>query len=243
MTATEPSTTDTLRRDFASAWGRMGSAWGVAPSTAAVQGYLLVLGGPHTESEMSRALGLSHRATRVALAECEAWGIIERAPGLRRSGQRGPAGTAWVAVLDHWEWFGRVISARKAREGDPVVGLLEQYRAQAAAVRGDPETRALADRLGSLLEFVGRFDHALAAFARADTDALRRLFDVLDRLDDTALDRLFAALPHIPAADLAAAATTLAGLSPRGLGNLVSLAARPGVGRVVRVIAGGGSSR
>ena len=74
---TEPRS---IRRDFAHAWGRIGAAWGVAPSTAAVQGYLLLHGGPLTSAEIQAALGLSHRATRTAIADCEAWGIIDRAP-------------------------------------------------------------------------------------------------------------------------------------------------------------------
>ncbi len=43
---------EAIRRDFAQAWGRVGAAWGVAPSTAAVQGYLLLHGGPLTSSEI-----------------------------------------------------------------------------------------------------------------------------------------------------------------------------------------------
>ena len=79
-------------RSFAQAWGEIGAAWGVAPSTATVQGYLLVSDGPLSEPEVRRALGMSHRAASLALAQCEEWGLIERADVPRRSGQRGPAG-------------------------------------------------------------------------------------------------------------------------------------------------------
>src|SRR3954467_4774448 len=121
--ATEIATSSTSakieegRRGFGPAWGRMGGAgggppgWGgggggmgaaggVPPSTAEVQGYLLVHGGPLTDAEIRDALGLSHRAVRLALEDCEAWGIIKRAPDVRRSGRRGPAGRAWIAVDD-----------------------------------------------------------------------------------------------------------------------------------------------
>ena len=83
------SAAENVRRSFASAWGAIGAAWGVAPSTAAVQGYLLVSDGPLTEPEVRRALGMSHRAASLALAQCEEWGLIERAEAPRRSGQRG----------------------------------------------------------------------------------------------------------------------------------------------------------
>ena len=110
---------DRIRRDFASAWGEIGAAWGIAPSTAAVQGYFLTHGGPLTEPEIRRALQLSHRAASLALAECEAWGFIERSAAPRRSGQRGPAAVAYVVVGDNWEWFRRVAAARQEREAGP----------------------------------------------------------------------------------------------------------------------------
>ena len=73
-----PDTTqaEALRRSFAAAWGAIGAAWGVAPSTATVQGYLLVSEGPLSEPEVRRALGVSHRAASLALAQCEEWGLI-----------------------------------------------------------------------------------------------------------------------------------------------------------------------
>ena len=72
---------EAIRRTFARAWGEIGASWGVAPSTATVQGYLLAHGGPLTEPELRRALGISHRAASLALAQCEEWGLIDRAEG------------------------------------------------------------------------------------------------------------------------------------------------------------------
>lgn len=224
-----------IRRLFAHAWGRMGAAWGVAPSTAAVQGYLLLHGGPLTEAEIRRALALSPRATRVALADCESWGIVERASEPRRSGTRGPAGAAWVAVPDHWEWFRRVAGARKLREADPVLAVLREHLAEAEKeAASDPTVAELRDRLASLLEFADQFDRAVSAVVRADSAALATLFEVLDRLDDRALDRLLAALAVLPPRELADAAVTLARLSPRAIRRLVRLAGQPGWVRLLR---------
>ena len=44
-----------IRRRFAEAWSQMGASWGIAPSTAAVQGYLLAHGGPVTDAELQQA--------------------------------------------------------------------------------------------------------------------------------------------------------------------------------------------
>ena len=88
-----------IRRRFAAAWGQMGAAWGVPPSTAMVQGYMLVHGGPVTDKELQDALGLSHRAIRLALEDCEEWGIVRRAAEPRRSGRRGPAEPGWPSTI------------------------------------------------------------------------------------------------------------------------------------------------
>jgi DNA-binding transcriptional regulator GbsR (MarR family) len=241
MTADQVDPAESIRREVAEEWGRIGGAWGVSPSTATVQGYLLLHGGPLTESELQAALGISHRATRVALAECEAWGIIERADAPRRSGARGPAGTAWVPVADHWEWFRRVAAARKSRETDPVLPLLARGLADARALAPtDPEARALADRVEGLVGFASRFDRALDAVVRADSRALETLFAVTERLSDRQLDRLLGALAGLDEAALAKAAGTLADLSPAALRRLVGMAGQPGVGTVLRATLGRG---
>src|SRR3954453_7792278 len=123
---TARSTAETIRLDLAQAWGEMGAAWGVTPAIARVQAYLMARQEPLTEREVREALGLSHRATSLALAEAENWGLVQRVSEPRRVGRRGPAGPPFLAVNDHWQWFGRVIAERKLREGDPVVAVLEQ---------------------------------------------------------------------------------------------------------------------
>ena len=121
-----------LRLQFAEAWGEMSAAWGVAPAIGRVHAYLMVRGVPLTEREVREALGLSHRAASLALTDAEAWGIVERVSEPRRVGRRGPAGTAYVAVGDHWQWFTSVIAQRKVREGDPIVKVIE-HTSDAAA--------------------------------------------------------------------------------------------------------------
>ena len=93
----------------------MSASWGVAPAIGRVHAYLMVRDEPLTEREVREALGLSHRAASLALADAEAWGIVERVAEPRRVGRRGPAGTAYVAVGDHWQWF----TQRHRRAQDP----------------------------------------------------------------------------------------------------------------------------
>src|SRR5215218_2575625 len=134
-----------LRLQFTDAWGDMSASWGVAPAIGRVHAYLMVRNEPLTEREIREALGLSHRAASLALADAEAWGIVERVREPRRVGRRGPAGTAYVAVGDHWQWFTRVIAERKVREGDPIVEVIARTADQAGTLAAaHPDDRELA---------------------------------------------------------------------------------------------------
>jgi DNA-binding transcriptional regulator GbsR (MarR family) len=220
-----------IRREFALAWGEIGAAWGVTRSTASVQGYLLAHGGPLSEPEVRRALGLSHRAASLALAECEEWGLIERAPVARRIGQRGPAAAAWTPVGDHWEWFRRVTEVRKEREMDPVLPVIERCaalaREAAARNRGDRELARLRDRMRELRTYVLRFDHGVGAFVRGDPRDIERLFAAVDTLDQATIARLWRLVGDLEPDEMARALRALASLSPGAVRRLITLADQP----------------
>ena len=218
----DESSVEEIRRSFARAWGEIGAAWGVAPSTATVQGYLLAHGGPLSEPEVRRALGLSHRAASLALAQCQEWGLVRRAATTRRSGQRGPAAAVWEIVGDHWEWFRRVSAARLERETDPVVPVIERCVTQARAA-GD-EGEDLLRRLSGLLEFVKRFDRGVDLFVRGEPDAIARVFAVLERLDDRTVGRLWSLVREVDPDELVTALDTLAKLPPSAVHRLVAVA-------------------
>jgi len=218
-----------IRRDFAAAWGRFGVAWGVAPSTATVQGYMLLHGGPLTEAQLRKALGFSHRATLLALSQCESWGLIERTEPIR-TGRRGPASQAWIPVGDHWQWFGRVAGARKERETDPVLPLLEECQRRAREVASGDLSR----RLDSLVDFMNKFDRGIGVIVRANPTALAHLFGVLGRMDSATVDRLMEALARVPEEELAKAGSTLARMRPELLRGFIGLASQRGIARLLQ---------
>jgi len=235
-----PLPAERIRREFARAWGEIGAAWGVAPSTAMVQGYFLAHGGPLTEPEIRAALGLSHRAAALALAECADWGLIERAPVARRTGRRGPAATAYLVVGDNWEWFHRVAKARKERETDPVIPVIarcaELARAGAAEgrARGTGEDlQDLSERLDGLLRFVTLFDRGVGVIVAASPAATEHLFAVLGGLDDETMAQLIELVESVEPADLASAARAVARFSPRAVRRLVGLAGTPALSRLI----------
>jgi len=213
-----PTAAEKIRIELAEAWGEMGAAWGVTPAIARVQAYLMARQEPLTEREVREALGLSHRAASLALAEAEAWGIVERVREPRRVGRRGPAGAAYLAVGDHWQWFGRVIAERKIREGDPIVAVLEAKEREAAlALEANPqdgELAALRDWLAAFLVFVSLFDRAVGLVPQLDPRELERSLNLLGRIPDATILRLFDLLGGLPDEDVIGLVDALSHLSP-----------------------------
>jgi DNA-binding transcriptional regulator GbsR (MarR family) len=207
-----------IRRRLADAWGEMGAAWGVAPAIARVHAYLMARQEPLTEREVREALGLSHRAASLALAEAEAWGLVERVREPRRVGRRGPAGVAYMAVGDHWRWFGRVVAERKVREGDPIVLVLQQTAREATtaleAHPGDPELVRLREWLSTFLVFVQLFDRAVGLVSRLEPRELERALGLLGDVPDEAVLRLVKLLGGLEDDDVLGLVDALSRLSP-----------------------------
>ena len=206
-----------IRLRLADAWGEMGAAWGVAPAIARVHAYLMARQEPLTEREVREALGLSHRAASLALAEAESWGLVERVEP-RRVGRRGPAGTAYAAIGDHWRWFGRVVAERKVREGDPIVSVLEKTLGDAqlalAAHPDDADLVALRDWLSTFLIFVRLFDRAVGLVSRLEPTELERAVRLLGEVPDETILRLVKLLDGLDDNDVLGLVDALSRLSP-----------------------------
>jgi DNA-binding transcriptional regulator GbsR (MarR family) len=226
-----------IRLRLADAWGEMGAAWGIAPAIARVHAYLMTRQAPLTEREVREALGLSHRAASLALAEAEEWGIVEKVQEPRRVGRRGPPGTAYVAVGDHWRWFGRVVAERKTREGDPIIAVIERTAREAAEeARLHPEDDDLVrlrDWLQTFLVFVRLFDRAVGLVPQLEPRELERGLRLLGEVPDATILRLVKLLGGLDDRDVLDLVEALSRLSPTAARRATKL-----MSGVVRTVAG-----
>jgi DNA-binding transcriptional regulator GbsR (MarR family) len=217
-TPSETPTPEDVRVAFADIWGDMGPAWNVTPSVARVHGYLLIWGRLLTEREVREALGLSHRAASLALAELEEWGLVERVEDAPREARPGPPAVAWRVLGDRWRWFQRVAEERRAREADPLqprlATCLELAEQVVVASPADTEAQRLRGWLAEIQGFVTLFDRALRALSRAETGEIAHGFMVLSRLSDETLDRLLRLLGSLPEDELAETLEAVARTSP-----------------------------
>ena len=211
---------------FARAWGEMGPLWAVPPALARVHGYLLARRNPLSEREIREALGLSHRAASIALAECEAWGLIRRVEA-QRSGKRGPVGTAYQAVEDHWRWLRDLVAQRKLREADPIVEFLRETLAEAetevATHPADRELAAQRDWLIGFLEFVELIVRGISLVTELTPAELAHAMGLFGRLPDRTIVRLFRVLTAIPEEDALALVSGLGRLSPQALRRVAGI--------------------
>jgi DNA-binding transcriptional regulator GbsR (MarR family) len=209
---------ESLRLRFADAWGDMSASWGVAPAIGRVHAYLMVRNEPLTEREIREALGLSHRAASLALTDAETWGIVERVSEPRRVGRRGPAGTGYVAVGDHWQWFTRVIAERKIREGDPIVEVIARTADQAGSLArehpDDDEVAALHDWLEAFNAFVRLFDRSVGLIPKLAPRELERGMRLLGEVSDETVLRLVHLLGSLDDSDVLELVEALSRLSP-----------------------------
>ncbi len=215
---TDSPTPEDVRVAFADTWGDMGPAWNVTPSVARVHGYLLVDGGTLTERDIREALGLSHRATSLALVELEEWRLVERVDDAPRDPRPGPSAAAWRVAGDRWRWFQRVAEERRAREADPLQPrlqvCLELADEAVAASPTDEDARRLRGWIAEIQGLAALFDRALRALSRAETDEIARGFSVLARVSDDALDNLLSLFGSLPEEELAETLELLSRTSP-----------------------------
>ena len=226
----ETLTAEDVRVAFADTWGDMGPAWNVTPSVARVHGYLLVSGVTLTERDIREALGLSHRAASLALAELEEWQLVERVDDAPRDPRPGPSAAAWRVVGDRWRWFQRVAEERRAREADPLqprlAVCLELAEQAVAAAPDDSEARWLRTWIAEIQGLATLFDRALRALSRADTDEIARGFSVLARVSDETLDQLLRLFGSLPEDELAETLESLARTSPTAARRILKAANR-----------------
>jgi hypothetical protein len=133
-------------------------------------------------------------------------------------GRRGPAGTAYRAIGDHWQWFGRVIAERKLREGDPIITVLERTADEASRAAqqhpNDHDLAGLRDWLTTFLVFVRLFDRAVGIVPQLDPRELERGVRLLGQVPDATVLRLVHLLGGLDDTDVLELVEALSRLSP-----------------------------
>lgn len=141
---------------FIERWADMAASWGVPRSMAEVHALLFIDGGSFNTDQLMARLGISRGNASMTTRTLVEWGLIERTHNAadRRDYFR--------AEQDVWKLFATVIRARKRREIDPLVGLVEECRSIAGPCECDgpdaERARSTERKLADIMQFVRAFD-------------------------------------------------------------------------------------
>lgn len=153
----------------------MAASWGVPRSMAEVHALLFVEARPVSADELMQRLGISRGNASMTIRTLEEWGIVHRInqPADRRD--------YYVAEQDALALFATVMRVRKEREIDPLLSLVRECRAAAAAasMAGDDRSRdaarAFDRRLADMDLFVRAIDAMASRYLATDGSGLRTL--------------------------------------------------------------------
>ena len=107
---------------FISAWGSLGSSWGINRTMAQIHALLLVAVEPMSADEIMEELKISRGNANMNIRSLVDWGLVEKEykPGERRE--------FFVAGKDIWEVAKQIAKERKKRELEPVQKVLLQVK-------------------------------------------------------------------------------------------------------------------
>ena len=101
-------------------WGEMGSSWGINRTTAQMHALLYLSENPLSAEEIAETLEIARSNVSAGLKELQSWHIIKIVQ------QIGDRRSYYQAEGDVWQMFRHIISERKRRELDPIMGAVEQ---------------------------------------------------------------------------------------------------------------------
>lgn len=154
---------------FISAFGQMGSAWGISRTMAEVQALLYITGEPLCTDDIMERLRISRGNASMSLRALLDWGVISRAH------KRGDRKEYFQADQDVWDMFRAILRERMKREVDPLLASLHEIRdktntdlpGKAKRSRDDdPELRQKVDEHNTRLDSMLRFFETVEALSQ-----------------------------------------------------------------------------
>ena len=150
---------ESLREEFVSLWGSMGSFWGISAGAARVYGWLLSKKEPATADEMMAGMSMSRGAVSMASRELRDWGLVR---GGKVAGRRQ---IVYSPETDLERAVRSIVAARKRREWDPILSHLREWIPRLEAARS-AEAVVFRERLRSIEAIVSMADSMAESFLR-----------------------------------------------------------------------------
>ena len=138
----------TVREEFVTQWGAMGSQWGINRTMAQIHALLMTSLEPLSTDEVMEELQISRGNAHTNLKDLVVWGLV------RVVVKKGERREFFEAEKDVWQIFTTVTRERKKREIEPALAVLNHCTESTRAMT-TPEGRAFYEQVKQLEEFVG----------------------------------------------------------------------------------------
>ena len=143
------------KQKFISAWGSLGSSWGVNRTMAQIHALLLVATKPLSTEDMMSELQISRGNANMNIRTLIDWGIVEKQL------VQGERKEYFVANKDVWALAKQIARERKKRELEPIQKIL----AQVQDARGESEeAQEFRKTTGQLQDFANQTEGMLELF-------------------------------------------------------------------------------
>ncbi len=140
---------------FISAWGSLGSSWGINRTMAQIHALLLVAIEPMSADEIMEELKISRGNANMNIRSLVDWGLVEKEfkPGERRE--------YFAADKDIWEVAKQIAKERKRRELEPVQKVLQQVK---NVKSGDKKSQEFKRMTSELSDFADQAETMMELF-------------------------------------------------------------------------------
>ena len=158
------------KQKFISAWGSLGSSWGVNRTMAQIHALLLISTRPLSTEDMMNELQISRGNANMNIRTLIDWGIVEKQL------VQGERKEYFVANKDVWALAKQIARERKKRELEPIQKIL----AQVQDVNGNSEeANEFRKTTGQLQDFANQTEGILDLFINS---APTRFLKIMTRI-------------------------------------------------------------
>lgn len=138
---------ETVREEFVTQWGALGSQWGINRTMAQIHALLITSAEPLSTDDAMEKLQISRGNAHTNLKELVAWGLV------RIVVRKGERREFFEAEKDVWQMFIIIARERKRREIEPALGILQKCTEESASFQST-EGKVFHEQMRQLEEFI-----------------------------------------------------------------------------------------
>ena len=150
------------KEEFVTAWGGLGSHWGINKTMAGIHALMLVNKDPMSAEDIMEKLQISRGNVNMNVRALVDWNLISR------TSVKGERREYFIAEKDPWRMATRIAHERRKRELEPMIKTLDNIRHMEIKTGNKKEIEEFQNFISSLQEFSHKVDNLFTTLTRAD---------------------------------------------------------------------------